>query len=360
MNNRAFSQDFVATEKRLILDVLAVLKEKVGIKGSVIELEPATPSEHLADATIDLAYDGNSIRYLVECKMVVDRKSQIDKVRQQLSRADAPGLFITPHLTRELAEHCRAIGLQFMDASGNAYLHNPGLFIYISGQKDERKTQYARAPKGLSNPAALRVVFGLLANPDDLSSPYKDIARHTGVSLGTVYNVLEDLESRGYLINKKGSSGRRKLLEAERLTEEWAINYPTALRSKLNGRRFSAPESSWWKNTDLYEFNCAWGSEVAATKMTSYLKPDSQTLYVDPDDMEKVIKKLVKQHRIRPDEAGHIEILEKFWHWDNEITPGLAPPLLIYSELLALLDPRTRETALMIKENFIDATFYQN
>jgi hypothetical protein len=351
-------------EERLIHDALTALKRKVGIEGRLIELQPIASGENPADAVIDLTHERTSIRYLVECKTMVDRKAQIDKIRQRLAGADAPGLLIAPRLTRELAEYCRAIGMQFIDASGNAYLYAPGLFVFISGEKDERKSNFPRAPKGIANPAALRVVFGLLANPGELSSPYKDIARHAAVSLGTVYNVLEDLESRGYLINKKASSGRRKLLEAERLIEEWAVNYPTTLRSKLNVRRFSAPESSWWKSADLDGFDCAWGSEVAATKMTGYLKPDSQTLYVQAEDMEKVIKSLVKQHRIRPDEAGHIEILEKFWHWDAEnmpghAMPGLAPPLLIYSELLALLDPRTRETAQMIKENFIDASFDQ-
>lgn len=360
MNNRAFSQGFIEVEERLILDALAALKEKVGIDGKLTEVGPVASDQHPADAAIDLAYEGKSIRYLVECKTFIDRKVQIDRIRQQMANDATPSLLIAPHLTKELAEHCRATGLQFMDASGNAYLHVPGLFIFITGEKNERKMQPSRAPKGLTNPAALRVVFGLLAHPDDLSSPYKDIARHAGVSLGTVYNVLEDLENRGYLINKKGSSGRRKLLEAERLTEEWAINYPTTLRGKLNGRRFSAPDPSWWKSTDLDGFDCAWGSEVAATRMTGYLKPDSQTLYVHPNAMGHVINKLAKQHRIRPDEAGHIEILEKFWHWDAEAMPGLAPPLLIYSELLALLDPRTRETAQMIKEKFIDPTINQS
>lgn len=359
MNNRAFSQSFAETDERLILDALAAMKEKVGIEGRLIELQPRTSSQHPFDATIDLAHDSNSMRYLVECKSSVDRKAQIDKIRQQLTTIDKPGLLIAPHLTKELAQYCKATGLQFLDTSGNAYLQAPRLLVFISGEKSVHKPDSSRAPKGLTNPAALRVVFGLLANPDDLNSPYKDIARHAGVSLGTVYNVLEDLERRSYLINKKGSSGRRKLLEAERLTDEWAINYPTTLRSKLNGRRFSAPESLWWKNTDLDEFDCAWGSEVAATKMTGYLKPDSQTLYVHADDMDQVIKKLVKQHRIRPDDTGDIEILEKFWHWDAAIMPGLAPPLLIYSELLALLDPRTRETAQMIKEKLIDTSFDQ-
>lgn len=359
MNNREFSRDFAKAEERLILDALIALKQQVNIEGKLIDQQSVSSGRHSSDAVIDLAHDGNSIRYLVECKSSVDRKAQIDKIRQQLANGDAAGLLITSYITKELANYCRATGLQFIDTSGNAYLHASGLFIFITGEKSGRNPYAAREPKGLTNPAALRVVFALLANPNDLNSPYKDIARHAGVSLGTVYNVLDDLEKRGYLINKKGAGSRRRLLEARRLTDEWAINYPTTLRSKLGSRRFSAPDSIWWKNTDLEEFDCAWGSEVAAAKMTGYLKPGSQTLYVRPDDMDKVIQTLVKRYRIRPDDAGEFEILEKFWHWDADIVPKLAPPLLIYSELLAILDSRTQETARMIKEKFIDATLDQ-
>jgi len=358
MINLAFSQSYSQADECLILDTFAAVQEKVSIDARLIELQPNSSDTHAVDATIDITYENGSTRYLVECRTSVDRKAQIDTIRRQLARSDTPGLLIASHLTKELAEHCRATGLQFMDASGNAYLRAPGLFVLITGEKSERKSK--RTPKGLTNPAALRVVFALLANPNDLESPYKDIARHAGVSLGTVYNVLDDLESRGYLINKKDAGGRRRLLEGRRLTDEWAINYPTTLRSKLKARRFSAPESDWWKHTDLSEFDCAWGSEVAALKKTGYLKPGSQTLYVQADAMQKVIKTLVKQHRIKPDDAGDIEILEKFWHWDDANLRGVAPPLLIYAELLALLDPRAQEVAHMIKEKFIDPTFDQS
>ena len=68
MNNRAFSQGFIEVEERLILDALAALKEKVGIDGKLIEVGPVASDQHPADAAIDLAYEGKSIRYLVECK----------------------------------------------------------------------------------------------------------------------------------------------------------------------------------------------------------------------------------------------------------------------------------------------------
>ncbi|WP_208277173.1 type IV toxin-antitoxin system AbiEi family antitoxin [Massilia oculi] len=359
MNDRAFSYNLPDAKESLMLAALDALAEKIGIRGSIVELETVSSARYQPDAAIDLAYEGGSAHYAVECKFLVDRKAHVDQVRRQLETADGPALLIAPYITKELAVHCRATGLQFIDTNGNAYLQAPGLFVLITGEKNERKQQSLPAPKGLTSTAALRVVFVLLAKPDSIHLPYKELARHAGVSLGTAHNVLNDLERRGYLINK-GDSERRRLLEPERLVDEWAINYPTTLRTKLNSRRFSAPESSWWQAADLQGIDAAWGSEVAAAKLTGHLKPATQTLYVRPGDMDGAIKILSKQHRIRPDHNGNIEILEKFWHWEQAPTPDIAPPLLVYSELLGLLDPRTQETARMLKEKFIDASYDQS
>lgn len=359
MNELKLPSEVHHSDRNLIREALAALQEKAAIEGELVDLEPASPRDYRPDAAIDLMYDQRKNRYLVECKSLVDRKAQLDQVRWQLASTGSPGLLIAPYITKELAEHCRTTGLQFIDTRGNAYLRAPGLFVLITGEKGERGQQSVRIPKGLTSAAGLGVVFALLSKPDLVNAPFKDIASHAGVSLGTAYNTLEELERRGYLINK-GRADRRRLLEWRRLMEEWVINYPTTLRTKLHGRRFSAADPHWWENVDLSEFQSAWGSEVAAKKMTGYLKPATQTLYVKSTEMESVIRALVKQHRIRPDPDGEIELLEKFWHWQPDTMPDIAPPLLVYSELLAILDPRTQETADMIKEKFIDPTFDQS
>lgn len=351
MNKLSASYEAASATTNLILEALATLKQKVSLESRLLELEPASSTPYRADASIDLIYEGGSTFYLVECKSTIDRKTQIDQVRRQLESTGSPGLLITPHLTKELADHCRATGLQFVDTSGNAYLHARGLFVLITGEKGERRHQSQSQPKGLTSAAALRVVFAVLARPELVTAPLKDIASHAGVSLGSAYNALDDLEARGFLVNKKNAE-RRKLLERDRLVDEWAINYPTTLRAKLNRRRFSSPDSAWWQHKDLDGVDCVWGSEVAAMKMTSYLKPSTQTLYVPSSAMDRVISTLAKRYRIRPDDNGDIEILEKFWHWQTN--DSTAPPLLVYSELLALLDPRAQETAHMIRERYID------
>lgn len=342
------------SEQMLLSNALEALWEKTDIHGTLVHRQPRVTADYRADASVDLVFDGHTYHYFVECKTIIDRKAQIDQIDLKLRQIGSPLLLVTDYLSKALAEHCRTIGLQFIDTHGNAYLRAPGLFVLTMGEKNERKRQASKAPKGLTNQAALRVILALLSKPELVSATFKEIATLSGVALGTAYNVLEDLERRGYLLT--GAKHSRRLLEPNRLVEEWVSNFPTTLRTKLNSRRFSSPDPYWWEHTDITAFDAVWGSEVAAAKMVKHLKPSSQTLYVAPKAMREVIDTLAKQFRLRPDPDGGIEIAEKFWSPIIETGPGLAPPLLVYSDLLALLDPRAKETASLIKEMFIEPT----
>jgi hypothetical protein len=61
---------------------------------------------------------------------------------------------------------------------------------------------------------------------------------------------------------------------------------------------------------------------------------------------------------LRPDVNGEIEILETFWptaeaRQQNGIDNDIAPPLLVYADLMATADPRNIETAQLIREQIL-------
>src|SRR5215510_1499885 len=85
----------------------------------------------------------------------------------------------------------------------------------------------------------LQVVFALLCRPDLLNVPYRDIIRAAGVALGAVGNVFRNLQGRNYITDGKRKDSRR-LLDPERLFEEWVTNYSMRLRAKLTPRRLRA------------------------------------------------------------------------------------------------------------------------
>ena len=92
-----------------------------------------------------------------------------------------------------------------------------------------------------------------------------------------------------------------------------------------------------------------WGGETGGAWLTNYLVPEKYSIYTREDKM-----KLMKDLKLVPDTAGPVEMIEVFWNTDLDYKQGLVPPLLIYAELITSLDSRNRETAIRIKENYID------
>lgn len=338
----------------LLAHALEALAKTAELRGAIVKQSLLAASDYEVDAALEIESGGQTYGYLVVCKFRVDRKILLDQIDQRQKQVGVPLMLVTDYISKDLAGHCRSIGLQFIDTQGNAHIRGCGLYIFVTGEKNRDVRLFHKAPRGLTSQGALRVVLALLSKPELTSGTLKEIAVLSGVSLGTAHNVIDDLRRRSYLV-PSGKSGR-KLLEPQRLAEEWVANFPTSLRTKLKGRRFSSNSAFLWQDIDIETERATWGSEVAAAKMFTHLKPASQTLYIAPQAMQDVTSELVKRFRLKPDPYGNVEFLERFWAPSVESRPGLAPPLLVYSDLLALLEPRAKETAHMIWEKFIGPT----
>jgi hypothetical protein len=327
------------------------MKDKEVLQLAIAALEAATGLHaQLTDraepeALLDIVAEGRVVRFVPTIK-VVDRFQTLGTLKTKSDSAPYPRLLVAPHITMETAERCRALRLPFIDTAGNAYIEAPGLFVFVTGQRRPQRVTTAPAFRALT-PAGLKITFALLNHPELVAVPYREIAQRAKVALGTVGEVLADLEERGHLAPDK--PGPRRLLAPERLQEEWVTHYPIKLRPKLNARRFTAPDPDGWQNLDIRPYGAYWGGEVAAAKLTGYLKPERITLYVEgkPD-------KLIFAQRLRPDVKGEIEILETFWQPDEVRQPdGTVPPLLVYADLMASTDPRNIETAQLIREHHL-------
>lgn len=346
----------LAQEESLLEEALLALQKNTGFQSELISTQQRENPAYAADALIEITVKGSPHRYIAECKSNVDRKAIIAHVGMTLSKLSEPGLLVAPYISRENAEFCREINLQFIDTHGNAYLNAPGLYVYVKGEKDLTARTHRREGRGTANATALRVIFGLLCQPTMVQSAYRDINENTGVSLGAVNSTFADLKRRGLLLDP-GKARQRKLLEPKRLFEEWVTNYPIVLRPKLNPKRFSAPDPRWWQNVHAPTLSAVWGGEVAAERLTGHLKPASQTLYVEPAAMSDSLKHLVSTYRLRPDPYGAVEVLEKFWRSPpNPNNSDIAPAILAYADLIATHEPRNREAANMLWEARIETS----
>jgi hypothetical protein len=342
-------------EQAILLRALEALQRTTGFIGKVIKKKPIIAQGFHADARVEIGANGQRYGYMAEIRRI-DRFATLADIKNQCARYGDHLLLVAPRVTTELAEKCRELDLQFIDTAGNAYLRGPGLFVLVKGQRfiEGEDIQLAEQQgKRAGTATNLRVFFTLLCKPELLNAPYRDINQAAGVALGTVGWVFFDLNARGYITGGKGK-GDRVLLERLRLVQEWVTNYPIKLRPKLNPRRFLAPKTDWWKKVDITKYGAQWGAEVAAEKLTAYLRPAAVTIYLHKEQGQKNLTKMVAEHKLRADLQGDIEIIDAFWDFEDEKPmPKTVPPLLVYADLIATLDPRNLEAAKLIHERYL-------
>jgi hypothetical protein len=294
-------------------------------------------------------------RPFVWCVEEKKRFTKTDEPRLQIDKdkAEHPFVLATRYIPPETAERLRVAGIQFIDTVGNAFIREFPVLIWVKGNKPDKAEltpQTGRLFKGVG----LRIFYALLCRPELLERPYRDLAEITGVALGTVKNTLTELAEKNFVLNM-GKQGKR-LLNRKELFERWTAAYPEALKPKLLLERFQG-ERYWWKEVQLDAAVAQWGSEIAAEKLTGYLKPGTVTIYTD----KKQLAELVINNRLKKDPKGNVEILERFWQPGWGLDAGdTVHPFLIYADLVALGDQRTMETARMIYEQHIDRYFGQD
>jgi len=330
-------------EAQLLEKALRAFQQETGIRTKCERLDLIV-DERRVDALVRIG----DARFTAEIKRI-DRFGALGAIKNAYAHQALPHpvLLVAPYITPKAAEHCRNIELPFIDSVGNAYIHVPGVFVYIKGQP---KPQEPALVHGKATTAtALRMIFALLCKEELLNAPYRQIAEAANVALGTIALTFFDLDARGFTTGGKQKVNRRVLLERKRLIDEWATNYPIKLRPKLAIQRFTAADKNWWKDVDITAYDALWGGEIAADRYTNDLRPATVTIYIAPPARTKKLGRLITEKRLRPDPKGEVEILERFWNFETQNeqnqVPDVVPPLLVYADLIATFDPRNTQVA---------------
>jgi hypothetical protein len=337
-------------EKANILqDAVEAFKKNIEIPIE-IGIEAAEPNIQL-DAQVDrilrMTVRDKELRFYADVKTNLTNVTLAQVVLHKINETEmGEVMLVTRHVNPQMANQLKGKGIQFIDTAGNAYINQPPLYIFVKGNRPPeafRPVPMKRAFK----PTGLRIIFAFLCNPGLENRPYREIAAIANVALGTVGWIMRDLKEMGYLLDM-GKRGK-KLVEKEKFFALWVTAYPEQLRPKLILGRYKGA-TYWWENKILDVNKAQWGGEVAAAKLTQYLKPQDATLYIDPAQLTQIII----DNRLRKDPAGDTEILERFWKPTKEqLNENTVHPLLIYADLLATGNQRNIETAKIIYEQYI-------
>lgn len=339
------------TEQRVLQEALDKLKELTGLQYNILKTEERVKDREI-DAFISLGSKPIDSKFNVEIKHEL-RSSQLPRILNRLETVnDYLPLIISQYIPKPLKQELKALGVNYLEAAGNAYIKTKEIFVYIN---DQQVTATRLSNNGrLWTPAGLRFVFTVLQFPDIVNQPYRKIAQTSNIGLGTVGLLIAELESEGFL--KNGTSGQLKdfrfIEQRERLIQKWAELYRAVLRPKLvkGTYRFMKQEDyKCWQ--DIVQKDFLWGAETAGALLTNYLSPEIFTIYTHLNP-----SKLMKELKLIPDKNGKIEVLEQFWegvYEPNEIVRTV-PFLLAYAELITSFDSRCQETAVRIKQRYLE------
>lgn len=313
-----------------------------------LSLEAAANLKNLTrrdDITVKLAKKGNhdvdinigDIKMSGEIKSFVT-KANFNQVILQLQKikkdGSAPVLLIAGYISPQLMMKFVEEGFNVLDNAGNCYINISPLYIFITGQKQDKPKE---AETKVLSESAIKLIFYFLLDKTNIGKTYRKIAEETGYSLGAIKNVIEEMTRRHHII--KTPKGR-VLMDWRALLDEWQVAYNQSLKPKLflKKMRFGSPELRRnWQGIKLPK-NSYWGGESGANLIDGYLTPEILTIYTDGDSAD-----LIRTAKMLPSSDGDILVYKKFW--TGEADSKMVPKILTYADLMGTTDSRCLETA---------------
>jgi len=306
-----------------------------------IEIDSSRPSY---DALLSIKDE----QFIVETQGEVRTSNQglvLSQLEEKKRLSNRPIILIAEYISKKATEEFKERGINYLDIAGNAFIKCNNLIIFIEGQKKARKakTNQSRA----FQEAGLKILFHLLYKPEHLQDSYRKIAEKANVSIGSVSNVMAELEELNFLLK---TNDKRVLKNTTELLERWIVEYNAVLRPRIVRKKMrfiDLDANRNWKNLEKQtnDGTILWGGEPGGSLLTDNLRPEKFVVFTDLE-----LSELAKELRLVPAENGEIEVLQIFWKNDLGNTK-IAPALLVYADLINSGFSRNIETAKQILEN---------
>jgi hypothetical protein len=305
------------------------------------------------DAVIDVVVQGRPVTFALQAVRALRAGGAwAARVKGWEQSIDLPILLVTYHCPRAVADELVNAGVNFVDLAGNAHVETPRSWVYLHGRRPTPAlTKAVRGERGvLAGAAALRVMYALLARPGE-AWRMRELAAKAGVALGWTNAIVQALRAGGLLQQTK-PRGPALVLMREPLFGRWVTDYGAVLRPQLVLGTYAPVDGTvddvaarMAQATRPEGPRVAWGGTWGADALTHFYQGPRLAMHVEPPP-----QRWLQPLRIIPDERGLVTLLAPVAPimWDDVITTDagpVAPPLVLYAELLTDPDPRAHELA---------------
>jgi hypothetical protein len=204
------------------------------------------------------------------------------QVRELLERPDRPDLVVAPELSPGAHKLLNEAGLSWIDLTGAANIHMPGLVIIV---KQDRGTPMPRANLGWTA-GALAVCEGLLVN---VGGTVAELSEATGLAPSTVAAALKFLQGEHLLTAEaaRGRNARRTVADQNQLLDAYAdaaarLRTPVSIRVGVLWRSPDRGVSELRARLDANKLAWSTTGALAADALAPYLtEVDPWEMYVD-------------------------------------------------------------------------------
>jgi len=258
-------------------------------------------------------------------------------------------LLLAPYLAVPTAKSFIDAGISFADEVGNIHLALGDEYNWtvIGERKPPKPPESERM-----TPAAVQLLFQFATNPESASWTVRDLAAAVGLSKSKVAELRLQFAHEGIFTAHGGEKSPGVTRE---LRDRLISGYNQILRPKLVLGRYRYQESS------VDQFVARLSREAAAQKipyaltggpaadaMQHFYRSSELPVFLDGEHHRSL--------RLLPDRTGPVILFKPFGnlvYWREFEGKMVAPPWLVYAELLTGSDPRAREAAEEFRQEYL-------
>jgi hypothetical protein len=299
------------------------------------------------DGEIEIETKSRKFRLAVETKRfhvsLAAAASIIAWTKQMRSERQRDVIVFAHFVPRRSAEALIAGRINFADEAGNLHLQLGDRYSWTSIGNPSPPPISGRRP---ITPAQLQLLFTLVTYPESVHWPVRKLEPASGVSKSGIAKAREQLVAEGLL---RQTNDKYRLGPAGLLNDRLVSGYAQVLRPKLTLGTFRPIEKTAsafltrLREHKLAGIRYSVTGGQAAKLLQHYYQGPEVTLFVDPATREAI-----RELRLLPDRQGPVTILKAFGEvvfGDKREQHLLAPPWLVYAELLNSRDSRAHEAA---------------
>ncbi|MFD0762842.1 type IV toxin-antitoxin system AbiEi family antitoxin [Lutibacter aestuarii] len=293
------------------------------------------------DGELDIKINNLKIKMFVEVKRDVKNHQLFNII--DYNRKFQNFLLVAEKLYPKVKKELRENHINYLEGNGNVYINKDDIFLYIDTNKTA-KNQKEKGNRAFTK-TGLKVVFHFLLNPQLINQTQRDIADITKVALGNIPLIINGLLDNNFIL--KLNKNEYVINNYKELLNKWITEFKQTLKPTIFKQRFRFQnENQDWRTLQLNNEKTVWGGEPAGDIITNHLRPEKFTLYTN-----ETTKDLMINYRLLPDNGGNIWVYERFWK--TNFNNNTAPKELVYTDLMINDDKRSKETAKLIFDEYI-------